>query len=724
MTTTRSACALVGLALAAVATADPGKQCLVASGGSAVECVARYAAALRDCHEHPSPGCDATLHAPGGKLESLLAATERPVRRRCTAEAADKLTFLAGLDDLVARTAQACRKWGEDLVRVSEGPDVTGSAAGAFTCRKAAGTRLAQLHDRVVRAYGRGCYVAEFAGERCDGARRDRRVERARSVAASRLRRACGVASETVLDTVVDHARHLAQRVYPPLDLGPSGLLGQFPVGVRTLHLIDASRSNVAGTGPRPIEVEVYYPSTAAAVAGVDRDRPLSLFTTPAHRDVGRAAGTFPLVVFSPGQGSEPWMYVYLAAHLASHGYVVASIAHHGDRLRDQSDPDPLVNRPIDVSAVLDQLLARAGQPGDFFEGAIDATRIGAAGHSRGGYTAMALATCPFGRGAFADARVKAILSSEGSVPFSTSAPGVFSTITIPTLLVAGSSSHLGSIDQIAFDALTPGPTIMAFASLHGAFHDSGVTDNCEVPDAILELFTGGPVKECEPGAVPWRYARHVSNYLALNFFDATLRGDADALGRLDPTTVAAIEDVTYRQKPSSSTAAPVDETCTLPCGDGTVGPSEVCDPPGAQGVCATGETCNVNCTACVTCAGATVIPPEGGVIDGTTSGGTAGFGSTCGFDVFAPERLFVWTPSVAHLATIETCGGATDYDTTLYVRSGTCLAPDLACNDDGATAGCGLASRVTVDVLPGVPYYIVVDGFGVAGGNFTLRVM
>jgi len=38
-------------------------------------------------------------------------------------------------------------------------------------------------------------------------------------------------------------------------------------------------------------------------------------------------------------------------------------------------------------------------------------------------------------------------------------------------------------------------------------------------------------------------------NYLSLNFFDAVLRGDAAALGRLDPQVVAGIEDLKVWRK-------------------------------------------------------------------------------------------------------------------------------------------------------------------------------
>jgi hypothetical protein len=70
----------------------------------------------------------------------------------------------------------------------------------------------------------------------------------------------------------------------------------------------------------------------------------------------------------------------------------------------------------------------------------------------------------------------------------------------------------------------------------------------------------------------------------------------------------------------------------------------------------------------------------------------------------------------------------ATAYDTVLYVRQGTCGAgAELGCNDD--TAGCGTASgpnhgsRLTPTVTAGQTYFIVVDGYGTAGGGFQLVV-
>src|SRR6185503_15897786 len=135
--------------------------------------------------------------------------------------------------------------------------------------------RLGRLRDRVVEAYGRRCSVRETGGRDCNRTARDRKVTRAVASARRHIAGRCGAAFnalglpalDDLLETVRARARHFALRVYPLLDLGPTELVGPHPVGVRTLELEDSSRLNVAGTGPRPVIVEVYYPSTPAAVA-------------------------------------------------------------------------------------------------------------------------------------------------------------------------------------------------------------------------------------------------------------------------------------------------------------------------------------------------------------------------------------------------------------------------------------------------------------------------
>jgi len=505
---------------------------------------------------------------PGGTLDGLVAATEGPIRRSCTDESARRITFALGVDTLVPYLAVACRKWAEDFLVVSYANGLATLSPAALDCQGLVAAQTARLRDRVVQATGRRCDVAEFSGRPCDRVHRDRRIAKALARAHTRILGGCGATFDelglaavgaaptlearidAVLDRVTFPARHFALRVFPPLNLGPTALYGSAPVGVRTLDLVDPSRLNRTGTGPRPLKVEIYYPSTPAAVDGVAGDvvsvLGLDLFPTPTFRDVARAPGTFPLVLYSHGSGGVRFESLALAVHLASHGYIVVSADHHGDTLLDSGDAMTavLTNRPLDLSFLVDQFLAFDAQSGNFFEGAIDGSRIGATGHSYGGYTVMALAVGPFALGTFTDPRIRAILPLDGSAQaFAAQFPAIFSTITIPTLLLGASTSGLASLLPLAFAAIPSGPPVVGYGNFLRAGHNS-FPDVCEVPESLV-----GMLEECQPPVLPWRYVRHIENYLALNFFDATLRGDADALARLHPAVVESIEDVAYQSK-------------------------------------------------------------------------------------------------------------------------------------------------------------------------------
>ena len=572
-----------GFAVSAAPSAAPAKpavdtRCIVASGGAAARCVRDYARAVGACRSDGDTACEAALRAPGGKLVTLVTATEQPVRDRCTAEAADRLTWTYGLEDLVSRTAEACRKWGDDFVDTAFADDPASISPDARKCQRLVAAQLARVRDTVMQAYGRRCFVAEFAGRTCNRVARDRRAADVRARARRLIALRCGAAFDTLglvpsasgamLDDRVDalvgivatRSRQLALRTYPPLGLGPTAFFGSSPVGVRTLDLVDPSRPNLTGTGPRPVRVEVYYPSTATGVAGVPRDV-LHLFgvdvPTIAYRDVPRAEGVFPLVLYSHGSNGARVENVTLAGHLASHGFVVVAPDHHGN---NYFDPEPrpsgddfaanllfLMDRPLDLSFLIDRFLAFGSEPGNFFEGAVDATRVGAAGHSLGGSTVMALARGPFEalgqQRTFTDPRVKAILPLDPGPHYFQPFPTVFSSIPVPTLLLTGTQSPLSFLLIPAFGALTSGPLAMGLGNLTDAGHRTFV-DDCEAPEALI-----GFAAECEPGHIPWRYALHVVNYLALNLFDGVLNANAEALARLDPAVLGTIEDLAYQSK-------------------------------------------------------------------------------------------------------------------------------------------------------------------------------
>jgi hypothetical protein len=127
-------------------------------------------------------------------------------------------------------------------------------------------------------------------------------------------------------------------------------------------------------------------------------------------------------------------------------------------------------------------------------------------------------------------------------------------------------------------------------------------------------------------------------------------------------------------------------------------------------------------------CTAAIDIAAGGGVFTGTTSGAST-LTESCASTNTSPEQVFRWTPSRSGTAVIETCGTATLFDTVIAVRQPSCTTgPERACNDD--TTGCNTGepndhhgSRVSVRVTAGTSYFIVVDGYGGAHGNFQLRV-
>lgn len=106
------------------------------------------------------------------------------------------------------------------------------------------------------------------------------------------------------------------------------------------------------------------------------------------------------VIIFSHGLASRPEDFSRRAEHLASYGYVVAAPQHPGSdltRLQEMFDGlyrnifsvDEFINRPLDISFVIDELERRNQSE---FEGKLNLQEVGVYGHSFGGYTALAVA--------------------------------------------------------------------------------------------------------------------------------------------------------------------------------------------------------------------------------------------------------------------------------------------------------------------------------------------
>ncbi len=125
-----------------------------------------------------------------------------------------------------------------------------------------------------------------------------------------------------------------------------------------------------------------------------DRNIPVDIYY-PQQNSLLSALRPKPLVVISPGLGANRQFFSYLARHLASHGLTVAALEHPDRPTRNISNSllpaTEFINRPKDISFLLDELSKLNQQPG-IFQGKLNTENVSIIGHSLGGYTALALA--------------------------------------------------------------------------------------------------------------------------------------------------------------------------------------------------------------------------------------------------------------------------------------------------------------------------------------------
>jgi len=187
----------------------------------------------------------------------------------------------------------------------------------------------------------------------------------------------------------------------PPAPLsGTYRDVGPFEAGVTTLTLNDRM-------------VEVWYPVDSAATAGLDpapyfiRDElseelnsllPDDVnppFPTAAYRDApASGAGSFPLVIFAHGSASYRNQSTFLTTHLASWGFVVASVDYLERGLRRQVDldgslaPEPELDDAVLTRMVVMLLADENSRSDSLLQGRVSTDQIAITGHSAGGGTA------------------------------------------------------------------------------------------------------------------------------------------------------------------------------------------------------------------------------------------------------------------------------------------------------------------------------------------------
>ncbi len=342
----------------------------------------------------------------------------------------------------------------------------------------------------------------------------------------------------------------LALSIYLQLDLPiPSG---SYAVGRTIFRWVDSSRSEVLTEDPddfREVIAMVWYPAepgtgvkagyfpgisfVSDALLQSGELAPWEVFGLRFVRSESRldanpvrTEGTFPVIILSPGNGTNIEFYSSLAGEIASHGYIVVGLNHpydipavqlaNGEVARYDRDQwlldaevhqayskERIKERSADVVFALGQLdeLNANGS----LAGLIDVDSVAVAGHSLGGITASE--ACK------ADTRFKACINFDG---LQKGGPFSMEETAIPPeqpflFLTKESQLHSRLLEQ--FESMTESYWVV----VHGASHQS---------------FTDGPL--IQPSLFPGpnkadRFMGLIKQY-SLAFLDKTLKGFSSEL--------------------------------------------------------------------------------------------------------------------------------------------------------------------------------------------------
>ncbi|MBW4693639.1 MAG: alpha/beta hydrolase [Lyngbya sp. HA4199-MV5] len=345
----------------------------------------------------------------------------------------------------------------------------------------------------------------------------------------------------------------------------------------QTLALVDTTRSAVlnptsADAAAPPVGGGI--PTVPVANSTIGRSVPVDLYIpnqlTP--------AAPMPVIVISHGLGSDRTTFAYLAIHLASYGFAVLVPEHPGSnaaRLQalingtasEVSEPAEFVNRPLDITFVLNQVESLVNATPNL-QGRLNFQQVGVLGQSFGGYTALTLAGAPINPQqlqascqnlentlnlslllqcrasdlkqpipTLQDARIKAVIAIN---PITSAVMGQtsISQIKVPTMIVTGNADTIAPAvpEQIQpFTWLTMADRYLVM--LQGGTHFSTL-DSSNSRDAL-------PLPQEVVGPNP-AIARRYMNALAVAFFQTYLANNAADRSYLSATYSSAISEVPF----------------------------------------------------------------------------------------------------------------------------------------------------------------------------------
>lgn len=154
-----------------------------------------------------------------------------------------------------------------------------------------------------------------------------------------------------------------------------------YPVGMKQMEFV------APGSDGRQLAFTLFYP--AVIQKGMTPFQMIFFTNLHFYKDAPPLSDGVkrPLIVFSHGYGSNGLYYAWFAEFLASRGYIVATVYHYRANTYDSNVmylANKLWQRPRDISLDITFLLNNKT-----WGPLIDANRIGVAGHSQGGFTAL-----------------------------------------------------------------------------------------------------------------------------------------------------------------------------------------------------------------------------------------------------------------------------------------------------------------------------------------------
>lgn len=318
---------------------------------------------------------------------------------------------------------------------------------------------------------------------------------------------------------------------------------GPYNVGVQTIVIPDETG------GDRDLTVDVWFPLADSVEGALQRYAFLPDVYYESPRAIARNSvdispdGPFPLVVYSHGSGGQRYIHSNYTEAIASHGYIVAAPDHTGNTaLEDITDTrdDPLaipLNRPRDVSAVIDAMLNAESTATVGFVANVNPGQIAVTGHSFGGFTSYAVASGFDNElGEYvADERVSALIALAPAAGERLLSDERLMSIDVPALVMVGTDDKTTPSDpnvdrpwQLTMSS--PSYRVDLVAAEHQTFTDvclyiDSVFTLPDIPQPIVDAIEVSAEEGCAEGDMPIERAHQIINTFATSFLDSIFRG-------------------------------------------------------------------------------------------------------------------------------------------------------------------------------------------------------